>query len=108
METTIRNCKACPRGVFFVWVGMRVYPDTPLHELMLRDGSLTPAQSLLEPHFYLSPALDPERLSARCAELGRLRNWLVVGEGLRVKERVAAMLRARGEKGSLWHKLTPG
>lgn len=35
--------------------GMRVYPNTPLHELLIRSKTLQPQTDLLTPYFYLSP-----------------------------------------------------
>ena len=89
----------------FAFVGMRIYPRTQLHEIARQEGIVTAEDSLLEPRFYLSPALDRGRLAARCAELGGRINWLVVGPSLEQKTRAAARLRGRGRKGPLWQEL---
>jgi radical SAM superfamily enzyme YgiQ (UPF0313 family) len=38
-------------------VGVRIYPGLPLHRLALAEGVLDPADKLLQPRFYLSPAI---------------------------------------------------
>jgi len=38
-------------------VGIRIYPGTPLAAVALREGVVAPGEDLLEPRFYLSPAL---------------------------------------------------
>ena len=38
-------------------VGIRIYPGTPLAAAALREGVVAPDDDLLEPRFYLSPAL---------------------------------------------------
>lgn len=50
--------------------GVRVYPESPLHERLVREGVLAPDDDLLQPYFYVEPHLAdwlPERL-ARCRE----------------------------------------
>jgi radical SAM superfamily enzyme YgiQ (UPF0313 family) len=39
-------------------VGIRIYPDTPLHRLALAEGVVSPSDNLLWPYFYLSPAVS--------------------------------------------------
>lgn len=48
-----------PKDVAFFNIGIRVYPGTELEQIARREGvlTLTPAE-MLEPVFYLSPALD--------------------------------------------------
>ena len=38
-------------------LGIRIYPGTPLAAVALREGGVAPGEDLLEPRFYLSPAL---------------------------------------------------
>ena len=39
-------------------MGIRILPDTGLAKIALRDGIITPDQSLLEPVYYISPKVD--------------------------------------------------
>ena len=42
----------------YLTVGLRIYPDTTLHRIALDEGVVAPADPLLAPRFYFSPALD--------------------------------------------------
>jgi hypothetical protein len=105
LEHTIAEAQACPKAVVFAFLGMRIYPRTRLHDLAKQQGVVSPEDNLLEPRFYISPQLDRQRLIARCNELGKLMNWLVVGPSLARKNRAASRLRSRGRKGALWQEL---
>ena len=54
----IANLKGLPRTSIFVFMGIRILPDTGLAKIALRDGIITPDQSLLEPVYYISPKVD--------------------------------------------------
>ncbi len=41
-----------------VTVGVRIYPNTPLAELAVRKGVISPEDSLLRPRFYLEHGLE--------------------------------------------------
>ncbi|MCX7804786.1 MAG: cobalamin-dependent protein [Planctomycetota bacterium] len=107
LRETLSRALELPRAVFTVFCGMRIYPGTPLHGLAVREGIVSEGESLLEPKFYFSPALSRGLLEARCAELSRRPNWLIAGHGMEAREKMAALFRASGAKGSLWHLLRP-
>jgi len=102
LEQTVTEAQSYRQAVIFAFVGMRVYPRTQLQKLAGLESA-----NLLEPKFYIAPALDRDRLFGRCEELGRQLNWLVVGPSLQKKNRAAARLRSRGRKGALWQELIP-
>ena len=58
MEETITRAALLPNAVFFATIGMRVYPGTPLWQIVThsRPGEVA-ADYLLEPRFYLEPPL---------------------------------------------------
>ncbi|HVM60826.1 MAG TPA: lipid biosynthesis B12-binding/radical SAM protein [Verrucomicrobiae bacterium] len=105
LEQTIAEAQACPRAVVFAFVGMRIYPRTQLYDLARRESVIRDGESLLDPKFYISSLLNRDLLLARCHELGRQLNWLVVGPSLEKKSCAAARLRGRGRKGPLWQEL---
>jgi radical SAM superfamily enzyme YgiQ (UPF0313 family) len=39
-------------------VGIRIYPNTPLADLAVRQGVLSPTDNLLHPSFYMAPGLE--------------------------------------------------
>lgn len=47
-----------PRDAATFFAGVRIYPGTPLEDIARREGQLTvPAEDMLEPVFYVSPAV---------------------------------------------------
>ena len=51
-----------PEDMVYMAAGLRIYPGTPLHRLALEQGSISREDDLLEPRFYVSPALEAPRL----------------------------------------------
>lgn len=49
----------------YMSAGMRVYPGTPLREIAIEAGQVSPDADLLQPEFYVSPELGADR----CIEL---------------------------------------
>jgi radical SAM superfamily enzyme YgiQ (UPF0313 family) len=39
-------------------VGVRIYPDLALHRIALEEGVVAPGENLLQPRFYLAPAIE--------------------------------------------------
>jgi lipid biosynthesis B12-binding/radical SAM protein len=54
----IANLKALSRTTLFVFMGIRILPDTGLATIAAREGVIAPGQSLLEPVYYLSPKVE--------------------------------------------------
>ena len=91
------------------FLGIRVYPGTPLHRVALQDGVVEPTDDLLAPRFYISPLLGAEGLQAllqRHAE--RRPAWVVPGLGIRFDPTLLAALRRSGRRGPLWDLLPRG
>jgi radical SAM superfamily enzyme YgiQ (UPF0313 family) len=99
------NFKRLARTVVFAYVGMRLYPGTPLHGRALREGVLTPDTPLLEPRFYVTPTLSQERIAATLAgHNAESKNW-VVGDLPPDMVAITQRLRAKGVEGPLWEFL---
>lgn len=53
-----------PEDTAFFNTGIRIYPGTELEHIARKEGVLSvPSEEMLEPAFYLSPALDRDWLS---------------------------------------------
>ncbi|HDS15090.1 MAG TPA: radical SAM protein [Proteobacteria bacterium] len=90
-------------GVLFIFSGLRLLPDTKLHQRVLQEGRLTPETKLLRPYYYFSPLIDPttmnEAISAACK--GRRERLFPPEEALvRLK-----IMRRFGFQGLLWNQL---
>ena len=60
----IANLKRLKKTAIFVFMGVRILPETGLAKIALRDGIIQPGQSLLEPVYYISPQVDRTWLEA--------------------------------------------
>ena len=77
-ETMVR-----PQDTVFFTVGIRIYPGTELEAVARDDGALAiPASGMLEPVFYLSPALSRTWLLKRVKNAMRKNMHFISGETL--------------------------
>jgi radical SAM superfamily enzyme YgiQ (UPF0313 family) len=97
------NIASLEHCVVFGFSGIRLYPETPLYERALAEGVVRPTDSLFEPVYYVSPALDKAWMEQTVAQAWKDRQDRVFppGEG----QRISARLRAMGLKGLLWDRL---
>ncbi|MEE9118579.1 MAG: lipid biosynthesis B12-binding/radical SAM protein, partial [Calditrichia bacterium] len=51
----IKNLKKC---VIFIFMGIRILPDTPLARIAIKEKILSPGKGMLEPIYYISPSVD--------------------------------------------------
>lgn len=54
----IENIRSLDRSVHFIYLGVRVLPDTPLYRLSVKEGLISADRNLLEPVYYFSPNID--------------------------------------------------
>jgi len=102
---TLRNMEQVERSVFFIYCGMRVFPETPLFSLAVEQGAIRKDEDLLFPVFYTSPGLNAEQIEPLVDEHARARaNWITPGVGERIS-RVTERMYALGHTGPLWERL---
>jgi len=86
--------------------GIRVYPNTLLHRKAVDEGVIDKNDTLLEPAFYLSPALNSQEMFRRITEVGNQRqNWIVPALNIRYDMETMKMLRKMNKRGCLWDVL---
>jgi radical SAM superfamily enzyme YgiQ (UPF0313 family) len=100
INESFENSKRIENTVFFPYIGMRIYPGTPLQKLAVDEGYIHQGDDLLEPVYYLADGIDYDTLRERADLTGR--RWVFPDEDV-----VTAMnrMRKRNRKGSLWHHL---
>jgi radical SAM superfamily enzyme YgiQ (UPF0313 family) len=59
----IENVRNMEKTVSFIFMGLRILPNTPLARIAERQGLLSPDHELLESVYYLAPGLDKEWLN---------------------------------------------
>jgi len=89
--------------VVFGFSGIRIYPGTPLHKHAIAEHLLRETDTLLEPVYYVSPAVDKAWMEQQVTEswAGRRDRIFPPHEG----QRAAAILRGFGWKGLLWERM---
>ncbi|MCP4578758.1 MAG: radical SAM protein, partial [Deltaproteobacteria bacterium] len=108
-EETIRegfsNAGRIKKSVFFPYVGMRLYPGTPLHEIALKEGVVTREKDLFEPCFYITPHIPKDTIARMLKEHGgEQKNWIIGEVGPELRQ-VMDNLRKMGVVGPLWEFL---
>jgi radical SAM superfamily enzyme YgiQ (UPF0313 family) len=105
MREGFENSLRIKKTVHFPFVGMRIYPGTPLYRRALAEHAIDAQTDLLKPAFYLSPQLSEEKIFSLLSEFSRqAQNW-IVGELPLEKVKVIEGLRKKGIPGPLWEFL---
>ena len=69
-------------GDVIVFIGMRIYPHTPLQLIAEQDGVIQNGDNLLKPKFYISPKIKEIDLFQVVREYGELNpRWMMPGLG---------------------------
>ena len=94
-----------PRAVL-AFLGIRIYPNTPLHRVAILDGMIPEEDHLLFPRFYFSPRIGADSLKAAVGSHAEARaSWVVPGLGIRSNPTLLGALRRIGYRGPLWDLL---
>jgi radical SAM superfamily enzyme YgiQ (UPF0313 family) len=105
VSESFRVSRSLAPAVFFPYLGMRIFPNTPLHRLAIYEGVLPASDNLLVPRFYFSE-LTPAAWLAQQVEAQARRDSRWVTPALwKQGEAVMQKLRARGKQGPLWEYL---
>jgi radical SAM superfamily enzyme YgiQ (UPF0313 family) len=101
-ETFALMDRLAPTAVI-IMVGIRIYPQTALQEIAVQEGLLARADDLLEPRFYISPLIGPERLIELVTEAAmKRRGWIVPGLEINISPPLMEGIRKLGLRGPLW------
>ena len=94
-----------PRAVLS-FLGIRIYPNTPLHRFAILEEVIPEEDDLLFPRFYFSPRIGADQLKAAMASHAEARpHWVVPGLGIRSGPALLAALRQIGYRNPLWDLL---
>lgn len=79
-------------GDIIVFIGMRIYPHTPLQLIAEQDGVIQKGDNLLKPKFYISPKIKEIDLFQVVREYGELNpRWMMPGLGFNNPEGFAEL-----------------
>lgn len=82
--------------------GIRIYPNTPLRQTAISEGIIGASDSLLEPVYYISPAVREFFAELVTAEAMKRRNWVVPGLEVNCSSAMFDAMRLFKVKGPLW------
>jgi radical SAM superfamily enzyme YgiQ (UPF0313 family) len=96
------NSRRLTNAVILALVGMRLYPGTALLAHVMQESSAYAQADFLQPHYYLSAALNEEQVFEQLREFARRSpNW-IIGDPPPAYLKAIERLRARGVVGPLW------
>ncbi|MBN1531140.1 MAG: radical SAM protein [Spirochaetes bacterium] len=105
VDETLSVAEGLPRTVLFFFCGIRIYPNTRLHEIALGEGQIGRDDDLLYPLFYRSGRISHDRIIERVRErAGGRTNWVFAAGGETMNRALKKMHR-RGHTGPLWEYL---
>ena len=105
LQDTLNGVDTLEKSVFFFFCGIRIYPHTAMYDIALKEGQISPSQSLLPPVFYRSPHISDKEIMQVVENHANGRfNW-IVGAGESKATRVLPKLYEKGYTGPLWEHL---
>jgi len=85
--------------------GIRIYPGTALYHQSIRDGIITPETCLLEPVFYIAPAIRETMCDMVAQRALARRNWVAPGMEVNMSDAMLDALRHFPVRGPSWKQL---
>jgi len=102
LDETFRLMDEIDPTAVIAMIGVRVYPGTPLAQMLVRDGYLSPEDIAYPPKFYLSETLGDEVVDLVVKKAEGSRIWSVPGRSINYSVRLQRLLRKRGKMGPTW------
>ncbi len=101
----IENVKGLKKCVKFVFLGIRILPNTPLARLAVREKIIAPDDGLLKPVYYLSPGVEKEWLEQALKDaFSKTRDCIFPPDAMENSLRIMHKL---GYSGTIWDLLLP-
>ena len=99
----IANILSVPNAVHFMFLGIRILPDTALHRIAIREGIVREGEKLLDSVFYFSPEVEREWMERELTEaFAGKRNCIFPPDSSDDKLRILHQL---GYAGPMWEML---
>ena len=105
LEETLTGIGSLEKTALFFFCGMRIYPGTELYDIALNEGQIAEGRSILEPVFYRSPLIGPDKIVSQVRQrAGERINW-IIGAGGEDTSKIIPQLYQRGHCGPMWEYL---
>ncbi len=89
-------------------IGIRVFPNTVLHGVAVREGIIPAGKLSLDPVFYLSPHVREKILPFVQSFSEKNRSWIFPGLNINMDANLQRKLRRFGIRGPLWEHMRSG
>lgn len=99
---TFKNAEKLEKTLFFPYVGMRIYPYTPLRKYAVAEGVIAEDDTLLENRFYLQKGVDLSLERLRTLAKDSPSRWIFPDEN---DAETISRMRKKQFKGPLWEYL---
>jgi len=102
----IKNILSLQKCVAFIFMGIRILPDTALARLAIKEKIIAPEDGLLHPVYYLSPAVDRKWLEETLTRAFKgVRHCVFPPDAM---DNSLQVLHKLGYTGPMWDLLLPG
>ena len=106
VQEGIKNILGLQKSVSFIFMGIRILPDTTLAKLALKENMIRPEDGLLNPVYYLSPAVDRAWLEETLTSAFKdVRHCVFPPDAM---DKNLQILHKLGYTGPMWDLLLPG
>lgn len=102
---TLDNIDNLKKTVLFFFFGIRIYPQTVLYNIAVKEGKITSATDLLEPVFYEADDIDLKTIKSLVTERVGKRINCVIGSGGSGGAGTISEMHKRGYVGPMWEFL---
>ena len=100
LDETFSNSKKIPLSVYFPYIGMRIYPNTELYNISIKEGKIKNVNDLLDPVYYISKEVNIDSIKERAMATGM--KWIFPDYD---DKGMIEKFRSRNKKGPLWEYL---
>lgn len=101
----LENIKSLKKTVSFIFMGIRILPDTKLHRIAVAEGLLSKDNPLFESVYYIAPGIEKEWLERTLTEgFSGIKNCVFPPDAM---DGSLQFLHKLGYSGSLWDMLVP-
>ncbi len=101
----IENIKSLKKCVVFIFMGIRILPDTPLARIAIKENVIPPDKDMLKPVYYISPGIDKNRLEETLTgAFSKTRNCIFPPDAY---DSTISALHKMGYAGTLWELMLP-
>lgn len=101
----IENIKSLKQCVVFIFMGIRILPNTFLAQIALKENILSPDNGMLKPVYYISPEIDKNWMEKMLIEaFANIRHCVFPPDTF---DNSLRMLHKLGYSGTLWNLLLP-